>query len=185
MLDFALVKQNRLKKKFIVQLDPKKGNCLLAAQNILEGELIYQYEEKAHRLVSKSRVDKEWDQRFKQFFTDFCWPISEELWVMWDVEPDSWKPINHSCDPNSWIDGLDLVARKPISKGEEITMDYGTMYAIEQGPKFVCHCNSPLCRGGWKPDDYVQPWFTERYGNHVTDHVRQKMKQKGLFKNLS
>jgi len=182
LIDYALLKQNKYKKKYHVQLDPKRGNCLIAAQDIAEGELIYQLEEMAHRLVSKSRVEKEWDGRFKQFFTDFCWPISEDLWVMWDVEPDSWKPINHSCDPNAWVTGLDLSARKLIRKGTEITMDYGTMYAINSGPKFTCKCGSSLCRGGWKPDDYLQPWFIERYSDHVTDHVLQKMKHHGKGK---
>jgi len=176
IIDYALAKQRKTKKKYNVQLDPVLGNCLIAAQDIEEGEMIYQLEEKPHRLVSKSRVDKEWDARHKQFFVDYCWPISEDLWVMWDSEPDSWKPINHCCDPNAWVEGLDLIARRRIPKGTEINMDYATMYAISQGPKFICKCKSTLCRGGWKPDDHKQTWFIERYGNHVTDHVWQYMK---------
>jgi len=139
------------------------------------GDLIYQLEEMPHRLVSKSRVERKWNSRFKQFFQDFAYPLSDDLYVIWDLEPESWKPINHCCDPNAWVEGLDLIARKPIKSGEEITMDYATMYT-QAGPSFKCNCGSSLCRGGWKPDDYLQPWFQEIYGDHITDHVRQKKK---------
>jgi hypothetical protein len=164
-----------------------------------------------HRLVSKKRVDKLWNPRLKQFFEDYCWPLSRDLWVMWDQEPDSWKPINHSCDPNAWVTGLDLVARKNIKKGkylyilklyfcfppfffgicefivywnlgEEITMDYATMYAGEFGPKFECKCGSKECRGGFKPGDYLEDWFRERYGDHVTDFVRQERRIADLLR---
>ena len=25
-------------------------------------------------------------------------------------DPEDWKPINHACDPNAWLDGLNLTA---------------------------------------------------------------------------
>jgi len=181
MIEFAFVRHKKQQQAYKVQLDPQKGNALFAAKDLDVGEMVYQLEEMPHRLVSKKRVDKIWSPRFKQFFTDYCWPISDDLWVMWDLEPDLWKPLNHSCDPNSWVDGLNLVARKKIKKGEEITMDYSTMYAISIGPQFKCNCGSLNCRGGWKPDDHKQQWFLDRYGDHVTDHVRQKQKHLGII----
>jgi len=180
IIEFALFRQKKLQKNYKVQLDPKKGNCSLASRDLKEGELIYRLEEMPHRLVSKSYVEQCWNPRFKQFFTDFAYPLTDDLWVMWDVEPGSWKPLNHSCDPNSWVDGLNLVARKPIKIEEEITLDYATMYASDLGPKFHCRCGSKQCRGGWKPTDYLQPWFQERYGNHITDFVYQRKKLHGL-----
>ncbi len=141
--------------------------------SVQKSETIFEYEEAPHRLVTKERVEEKWSPLFKQFFTDFCWPLTDSLYVMWDLEPSDWKPINHSCDPNSWMDGLNLTARRDISDGEEITMDYATMYTTD-GPNFNCLCGSPLCRGRWKPDDFMQDWFEERYGHHVTEHVKQK-----------
>ncbi len=44
--------------------------------------------------------------RYKKFFEDYCYPLSEDLYVMWESDPDSWKPINHSCDPNSWYEQI-------------------------------------------------------------------------------
>lgn len=73
--------------------------------------------------------------------------------------------VNHSCDPNCGIrlvdagsNAFDLVARRPIPHGEEITMDYAMRnYVIEFFPH-RCLCGSSICRRqvtGWKdlPED--------------------------------
>ena len=62
-------------------------------------------------------------------------------------EPEKWEPINHSCDPNTWLEGLNTFARysvyllywykstntdsegparRRIARGEELTIDYAT-----------------------------------------------------------
>lgn len=46
--------------------------------------------------------------------------MSENVYCTWSDNPDQWFPINHSCDPNTWLEGLTVVARKPISAGEEV-----------------------------------------------------------------
>src|SRR5262245_17355356 len=39
---------------------------------------------------------------------------------------------NHSCDPNLWWEGpYDLVARRDIAAGEELTNDYATSAGLE------------------------------------------------------
>ena len=66
--------------------------------------------------------------------------------------------VNHSCDPNCGVrvndrGAPDLVARRLIAAGEEITFDYAMRnYSIEHFPA-ECGCGSPLCRRfvtGWK-----------------------------------
>ncbi|MFI1016598.1 SET domain-containing protein-lysine N-methyltransferase [Streptomyces sp. NPDC020965] len=66
--------------------------------------------------------------------------------------------VNHSCDPRCGI-GLnatgahDVLARVPITTGQEITLDYAMRnYVIEHFPA-RCGCGTALCRGritGWK-----------------------------------
>jgi hypothetical protein len=59
--------------------------------------------------------------------------------------------FNHSCDPNALIRGkVDMIARRDIAPGEEITFDY----AATVRPSFYtmvwsmrCRCGSPSCRG--------------------------------------
>lgn len=71
--------------------------------------------------------------------------------------------VNHSCSPNCGIrmnpsGAPDLVARKLIRLGDEITFDYAMRnYSIEHFPN-RCGCGSRACRGsvsGWRdlPDE--------------------------------
>jgi hypothetical protein len=66
--------------------------------------------------------------------------------------------VNHSCDPNCGVrpnttGGHDLIARQPITTGEEITFDYAMRnYSVEYFPDH-CRCGSRHCRDhitGWK-----------------------------------
>jgi hypothetical protein len=73
---------------------------------------------------------------------------------------------NHSCDPNLWHSGpLDLVARRDIAPGEELTVDYGTNSA-RPGFALACHCGTALCRGAVSGDDWRRPELQERYDGH-------------------
>lgn len=65
--------------------------------------------------------------------------------------------VNHSCDPNCGVrgnpsGGYDLVARRAVAPGDEITFDYAMRnYQVEHFPA-LCQCGSALCRGvvtGW------------------------------------
>ena len=60
--------------------------------------------------------------------------------------------VNHSCDPNCGIrvndaGAPDLVARRNIGAGEEITFDYAMRnYSVEHFPS-RCRCGAARCRG--------------------------------------
>jgi D-alanine-D-alanine ligase len=68
------------------------------------------------------------------------------VYALWDADPSGWAPQNHSCDPNTVYQGLEVIARRPIAAGEELTLDYATMLN-EQSEPFDCHCGAPTCRG--------------------------------------
>ena len=52
----------------------------------------------------------------------WCGPTSKM-----DVKRDYVNFLNHSCDPNTWFDGEEiLVARREINTDDEITFDYAT-----------------------------------------------------------
>ncbi len=65
---------------------------------------------------------------------------------MWDDDPSGWAPQNHSCSANTGFDGLDVIALKNISVGEELTLDYATLLDDKMEP-FDCHCGTSNCRG--------------------------------------
>jgi hypothetical protein len=57
--------------------------------------------------------------------------------------------LNHCCDPNAFVryrgTAIDLVARRPIRPGEEITVDY--LINNAGGDSWECRCGSERCRG--------------------------------------
>ena len=173
MIDHALARREQAVPKYEVRRDPERGSGLYAACDLAEGERIYRLEEQSHVLVSRAHVAQTWSAREQEMFRHYAYPLTDDLFVLWERDPSRWKPLNHSCDPNAWVTGLDLHVRRMIAKGEEITLDYSTMYT-ERPVDFVCRCGSALCRGRWSGDDYLQPWFVARYGDHVTDYVHQK-----------
>lgn len=56
--------------------------------------------------------------------------------------------INSSCDPNTYVKTIEgtrqVVARRLIEAGEEITYDY--IINFHGGIVWDCHCGSPRCR---------------------------------------
>jgi D-alanine-D-alanine ligase len=145
---------------------------LFATRDVAPGEPILPMEERAHHLVSRARVEREWTEPQRSWFGHYAWPLSDDVWVIWSDDPEAWRPLNHSCEPTAWLQGLDVVARLPLRRGDEITIDYAT-YCNELLPMFECRCGAGSCRGTVRGTDYRQP-FLERYGEHVSAYVRDK-----------
>jgi len=66
------------------------------------------------------------------------------------------KYLNHSCVPNSYLlkeeESLFLVSLEEINPGEELTMDYSTIIALDDFWKLNCNCGENNCRkiiGNW------------------------------------
>jgi len=142
------------------------------SDGIRAGETIVEREATPHRLVTLSEVEACWSDAERERFRTHAWPLTDETWVVWGRNPDDWMPIDHSCDPNAWLQGLNLVARRSIRLGEEITVDYATLFN-ERMPAFACRCETPMCRGTIRGSDYLAD-FVDRYGEHVSDYVRAK-----------
>jgi D-alanine-D-alanine ligase len=172
VVDAALARHRRRKRGWEVLPHPRGGYGLHAARAFAPGELVIPFEETPHELVSRSRVETCWGEPQRSWFDRYAWPLTDEVWVMWSRDPMQWKPVNHSCEPTAWVDGLDLVARLALEPGDEITVDYATIYN-ERLPAFECACGADVCRGRVQGDDHMRP-FVARYGDHVTDYVRRK-----------
>jgi len=168
----ALKRQQRQHKKWKSILRSEGGYGMYAVETIERGEIIEVHEEQPHVLVSQAHVKNTWNLQQQRWFSEYAYPLTDQIFVAWSQDPEQWRPINHSCDPNSWLDGLDMVARKQIRAGEEITIDYGTFYN-ELMPEFACSCGARECRRTIRGTDYRQP-FMDRYGEHVSDYVRTK-----------
>ena len=94
-----------------------------------------------------------------------------------DPEPSLDENLNHSCDANSWLDGVvTLVARRDIAKGEEITLDQGTWNFDDE--EYVwdqphCTCGADGCRTTLGNDDWQRPDVQARYRGHFHPHVQR------------
>lgn len=85
--------------------------------------------------------------------------------------------INHSCDSNLWLaDEVTLVARRDISAGEELTVDYALFSAQ---PDWVmdlpCHCGSLACRGVITGNDWQVKEVQDRYQHHFSPFLNARI----------
>ena len=168
----ALKRNRRQQKKWKLIVDGKSHYGMYAVNSIEADEIVEPHEEQPHVLVSHEHVRKNWNAEQQRWFSEYAYPLTDEIFVSWSQDPEQWKPINHSCDPNTWLEGMDLVARRRINAGEEITIDYGTFYN-ERMAEFACACGSSECRKTIRGTDYTEA-FIDRYGDHVSDYVRRK-----------
>ena len=87
---------------------------------------------------------------------------------------------NHSCDPNLWHDGAyDVVARRDIAAGEELTVDYATS-AGAPGLHLACACGAGCCRGEVTSDDWRLTELQDRYRGHWVPALEHRIAHCGL-----
>ena len=122
------------------------GYGIYASRDIKKGEIIFKGEGRAQRIITKRFVEKNWNEDEKLHFRRYAYPVSEELFILWDDDPSEWAPQNHSCDPNTAFDGLNVLALKSIKLTEELTLDYAEFLDENMEP-FNCKCGSHSCRG--------------------------------------
>jgi D-alanine-D-alanine ligase-like ATP-grasp enzyme len=135
------------RKQLAFEVKPSGGSfAMFAARDLPTGTVVFEGEGKAQRIITRSCVDRTWSPADREVFYRYAYPITPDVFVMWDTEPSGWAPQNHSCDPNTVFVGLNLVAQRDIRAGEELTVDYATFYDQHMTP-FDCSCGSPCCRG--------------------------------------
>ncbi|MEO6220453.1 MAG: SET domain-containing protein-lysine N-methyltransferase, partial [Ginsengibacter sp.] len=132
-------------RKYVVKGNALSGYGIYAVENIMTGETIFSNEEKPHRLVTKKYVEQNWDPEEIENFRRYAWPLSDEVYILWDVKPEEWAPQNHSCDPNTQYSGLNVIAKTNIKKGEELTLDY-TSFLNNEMESFICNCGAHNCK---------------------------------------
>jgi hypothetical protein len=122
------------------------GYGVFATQAIAGGALIFRGEGRTYRLVTRGHVDAHWNATDRLTFRRYAVPVGPDVYAIWDADPVEWAPWNHSCDPSTEYRGLDVIARRNLVAGEELTLDYATMLN-EQSESFPCTCGAANCRG--------------------------------------
>ena len=142
----GMARHHRKQKKYLMKGNSIAGYGIYASQDIGANELIFKGEESSQRIVTRRYVDENWDIKEKEIFRKYAYPVSKEVFLLWDNDPAGWAPQNHSCEPNTSYEGLNVVALRDIQKGEELTLNYAS-FLDENMESFVCQCGSPHCCG--------------------------------------
>jgi SET domain-containing protein len=133
------VKLYKVKKSNI----DKKG--LYTSKNIKSGTKIIEY---IGKLISKKETET--NPKFDNEKDIYLFNINSKYDLDGDYSWNTARLINHSCNPNSEVDGkglkLWIKAIKDIKKGEELSYDYGFGYDVDY-KQFPCRCGSQNCVG--------------------------------------
>lgn len=160
----GIARKERQRKCYVLRNDGVSGLGIEAARWIRAGECVWRGEERAQRLTTKRNVIETWSEADKRTFSEYVFPLSDEVFVIWSEDPQDWAPQNHSCNPNTGYDGLNVVALRDIAPGEELTVDYAS-YCNDDAEPFACRCGAANCRG----------WIQGVPGNSLDN--REKMRQ--------
>ena len=174
----ALARHRERQRGWQVRAKPGEGYGMFATNAFVPGERVVPFEGRPHQIVTRGHVESEWTEPFRTWFKRRAWPLSDEVWVVWSDDPEHWTPIDHSCHPSCWLKGLDIVARVPLAPGDEITLDYATLYN-ELMPDFDCACGTSECRGTVRGTDLMAD-FVNRYGDNVSPYVRERRSNNGM-----
>lgn len=124
-----------------VQVRPSgiEGRGVFATRPFDTGEVILRI---AHNSVvnSEAEIPEEWQNRWHWIDN-----LPDGRLLLMD-EPERY--INASCDPTAYTrftgNDCDVVARRPLKPGDEITTDY--MISTHNEPEWECRCGTPRCR---------------------------------------
>lgn len=136
----------RQQKAYALRGDSIAGYGIVAVRDLDKGEIVFRGEGRSQRVVTKRHVEVTWSAEDRVMFDRYAYPLSDEVFLLWDRDPAEWAPQNHSCDPNTSFDGLDVIATRAIQAGDELTVDYA-QFLDTSAEAFDCRCGASNCRG--------------------------------------
>ena len=141
----GLARHARRQNPYVMRGNAIAGYGIFATRDVAAGEVVFKGEERANRIATARHVRNSWRTDDQKIFRQYAYPLSDEVFLLWEPDPANWAPQNHSCDPNTAFDGLNVVALRAISRDAELTLDYGA-FLSDQSEPFTCHCNAAACR---------------------------------------
>ncbi len=126
------------------------GTILFTSEEWVEDEVYGWIVLTAEEVEQLSQSEREkflrysYDVSFKKMIGTMSWENARHLSNF----------MNHSCSPNIMYDsGDNIIARRHIDTGEELTIDYGT-FIVTIDQDFTCSCGSSKCRGRITRNDW-------------------------------
>lgn len=165
--------------KLLSYLSPKvkigqsfQGQGLFAQEKIRKGEIDYTHGKA--KFVSTAEAVILYEQG-----NDYMIQVDDDLFFAArnEEEVEEADFLNHSCDPNCGIKGsLQIVAKRHIGAGEEISIDYAMCESSEYS--IDCRCGTAQCRKVITGDDWKRKELQQRYRGFFSEYLQRKMGEK-------
>ena len=146
MIAEGMARYKRIQKKYSIKGNSIAGYGIYAKGFLHPDEIIFQGEGRSQKLITRRYVEENWPENEQLSFRRYAYPLSTELFLLWDDNPSEWAPQNHCCEPNTAYDGLNVIALSLIKPGDELTLDYKSFLDEHMEP-FQCFCGATTCRG--------------------------------------
>jgi len=146
IIEEGIARHRRARRPYAMRGDAIEGYGIFATRPIAAGEVVCRGEGQAQRIVTRQHVQSTWSAADRITLQRYGYPLGDGVYAIWSANPADWAPQNHSCDPNTRMVGLDMVATSDIAAGDELTIDYAEMLGEESEP-FDCRCGALTCRG--------------------------------------
>jgi hypothetical protein len=147
-----------------VRPSPIEGLGLFARRPIAEGEVVSR--------IGGRVIDDAAMAALTPPYSSVCVDLGVHLLI------DPAHPIrygNHACDPNLWhVGSVTVVARRAISVGEELTLDYAT-HTLTETWSMPCRCGAANCRAAVTGADWKRADLRAAYGRHWTAGLLQRI----------
>jgi len=165
----SAVPRSQLTPKLIVRESPIAGVGLYAVDRIELGEVCC-------RLAGRRMSDEEFGRYIAGRDHYSAFTIDEGVNLL-QADDDPTTKGNHSCDPNMWlVDAVTVVARRPISRGDEATIDYALL-TVDPTWTMRCDCRTALCRQVVTGNDWRRAELRTRYEGHWSPFIQQRIRE--------
>ncbi len=146
IIEEGIERHQQKQKKYTMRGNSISGYGIYAVRDIEKGEIIFKGEGRSQRIATHSYIRDNWSVKELENFRKYAYPVSNEVFLLWDNNPAEWAPQNHSCEANTVYKGLDVIATRTIRKNEEFTLDYA-QFLDDTMESFTCSCGTPSCKG--------------------------------------
>ncbi len=130
------------------------GSGIFASKKIRKGTNIIEY---IGEKILKKEGDKRSEKRIKKYLHSkstgsvYIFELNKKYDIDGSPYYNKARYINHSCDPNCEVQILEnriwVKSIKTISKGEELSYDYGYEFDKDDYRDHICKCGSKNCIG--------------------------------------
>jgi SET domain-containing protein len=144
-----------------VRHSPIAGSGLFATEPIAAGVVVIRL---GGRLVNTVELRRLFADAAEDEYID-TFAVGDDVHIV--LPPNTTAHFgNHSCDPSLWpVGALELVTRREVLSGEEITVDYG-LISDDETFRMDCSCNAPDCRRAVTGEDWRRRDLQVRYAGH-------------------